>query len=302
MKIFNKLTTAFIVVSMTASASWLSTAFANTETANTCVGRMILQDGTSKDMNNIDEAAENTDVKKVIFNDSVTEIPAGACAGASNLEDVIIPNSVKKIGLAAFAETNLKTVVIPATVEEIKATAFAGIASLDTVVFLHGASDSFTVSAVTGNELPGNVHPTELFYGNEEASCAPQKVYTSSQAVVDALAKSDATVPVTLAKTEGVMNANIQSTDASREAMAGLAEYNSSLDSRLDVVNIAQDSNKSGKITVGYTFDNTYWSHEFNTTITDANVKLGIILYNIPKGTQVSKPMVFMTDEGGNEQ
>ena len=55
----------------------------------------------------------------VIIEDGVTSIGGGAFSECSNLQSVSIPDSIKKIGDAAFTYTHLTSVTIPASVTEI---------------------------------------------------------------------------------------------------------------------------------------------------------------------------------------
>lgn len=64
-------------------------------------------------------------VKKVIFPDGMTEIPAYACSRFWELEEVEIPESITKIGSLAFSECKtLRNVILPESIKSIENGAF----------------------------------------------------------------------------------------------------------------------------------------------------------------------------------
>ena len=73
-------------------------------------------------------------VEKVTLPEGLTEIPAAAFNGASNLKEVNIPTTVTKVGINSFAYAGLETLTVPATITEIGYGAFRGMANLETVV------------------------------------------------------------------------------------------------------------------------------------------------------------------------
>lgn len=74
-------------------------------------------------------------LKTVHLQEGLTEIRNGCFSGCSNLEEIVIPKTVKKIGFRAFADCRrLKRVIIPEGVKEIDWAAFAGCSSLEEIV------------------------------------------------------------------------------------------------------------------------------------------------------------------------
>lgn len=68
--------------------------------------------------------AGNTNIKKIIIQKGVTEIPDGAFQGCWALEEVQFPEGLKRIGAKAFNGTILQIVTLPSTLEYIGDEAF----------------------------------------------------------------------------------------------------------------------------------------------------------------------------------
>ena len=121
--------------------------------------------------------------------DNVTKICSDAFANCTNLLGVTIPDSVTKICSDAFINCiNLVGVTIPDSVKSIESGAFRGCSSLKTLTIPNIATiasnafegcivDTIIVSAVTGNELPGNIFsPDKIIaytgkYASEDGMC-----------------------------------------------------------------------------------------------------------------------------------
>lgn len=72
---------------------------------------------------------------KIVFDDSITEIPNDCFAGCTSLEEIVIPDAVVKIGKNAFSGcTGIKKLVLPASLKEIGESAFNGCSSIETIV------------------------------------------------------------------------------------------------------------------------------------------------------------------------
>ena len=78
-------------------------------------------------------AFKNSAVETVVLEEGLTEIPAAAFNGATNLTSVNIPSSVTSIGVNALRSTALTELTIPATVTNIGYGAFRDMDSLTTV-------------------------------------------------------------------------------------------------------------------------------------------------------------------------
>ena len=94
----------------------------------------------------------------------MTEIGAYAYANNSSLsgKEVVIPDTVTKIGYAAFYKTNITKVVIPASVTEIDEYAFANCPNLETVIFLCDLKEIapytfYESTALTNVQIPASV-------------------------------------------------------------------------------------------------------------------------------------------------
>ena len=70
---------------------------------------------------------------------NITELPSRAFYESTNVENLILPNTLTTIGYYEFSESKLQTVVIPASVETIKIQAFSYCKSLETVTFGKGS-------------------------------------------------------------------------------------------------------------------------------------------------------------------
>lgn len=68
--------------------------------------------------------------------DGVHEISSTAFLDNRCLEEVVLPDSVERIGFKAFCESDIKKVIIPASVKELPEKSFFNCRQLDTVVFL----------------------------------------------------------------------------------------------------------------------------------------------------------------------
>lgn len=69
---------------------------------------------------------EGSGIETVIFEDGTEVIPARICKNASNLKNIILPDSVNIIGDNAFAGTSISSVTFPESITEIQSGAFGG--------------------------------------------------------------------------------------------------------------------------------------------------------------------------------
>ena len=108
---------------------------------------------------------------------NITALPSLAFNKSTNVENLILPNTLVTIGKSMFYQSKLKTVVIPANVTTIGGSAFENCSSLATVTFEKGSqlktiaggyygafSDCKTLKAI---EIPASVETIEAsaFYG-----------------------------------------------------------------------------------------------------------------------------------------
>ena len=88
----------------------------------------------SEDKKTLEECT-NKKIAEVVIPNSVTKIGNSAFSGCTSLTSIVLPDSVKKIGNAAFYDcTSLTSVVIPDSVTEIGWGAFENCTGLTSVV------------------------------------------------------------------------------------------------------------------------------------------------------------------------
>ena len=68
----------------------------------------------------------NTNVEEVILPSSVRELECEAFRWCENLKTIILPEGLETIGVSSFRETGIKEIVIPKSVKRIEAMAFSG--------------------------------------------------------------------------------------------------------------------------------------------------------------------------------
>ena len=76
-----------------------------------------------------------TELEEVVLPESVTEIPARAFAGCTSLEDITLPESCTVIKSMAFAQAGLRDIVIKGELAEVQQFAFAECNNLATVTY-----------------------------------------------------------------------------------------------------------------------------------------------------------------------
>lgn len=77
---------------------------------------------------------DGSGIETVIFEDGTEVIPARICKNASNLKNIILPDSVNIIGESAFAGTSISSVTFPENVNEIQSGAFSGCEQLKEIM------------------------------------------------------------------------------------------------------------------------------------------------------------------------
>ena len=80
-------------------------------------------------------AFKGSAVTSVVLEEGMTELPAAAFNGATNLTSVTIPSTLTTVGVNAFRSTALTELTIPATLTNIAYGAFRDMTSLETVTF-----------------------------------------------------------------------------------------------------------------------------------------------------------------------
>ena len=89
-------------------------------------------------------------VQNIVMNNNVKHIDDLAFAGAIDLHEINLPNSIEKIGMFSFVLTNLFSVEIPSSVEEIGQGAFAFIGPID-----RNTEDNMTGYTLTNIKING---------------------------------------------------------------------------------------------------------------------------------------------------
>lgn len=88
------------------------------------------------------EFVYNTNIKKVIINEGITEIADQLFSGSSNLESISLPQSLEIIGSLQFKDCiSLKEIIIPPNVKEIKTMQFYGCSALSKVTLNEGLEE-----------------------------------------------------------------------------------------------------------------------------------------------------------------
>lgn len=89
---------------------------------------------TNKFLEDGDPNPVNIEIKKVVVEEGITSIGAGAFASLSGLEEVVMPNTVTEIGISAFSDCKaLETIKLPDVIVAIEEDAFAFCESLKSV-------------------------------------------------------------------------------------------------------------------------------------------------------------------------
>ena len=74
----------------------------------------------------IDQLRDRNDITKIILPEGLTEVCSDAFLRMSNLKEVVLPGTLKKIGYEAFAFSGITSITIPESVIEIESAAFNG--------------------------------------------------------------------------------------------------------------------------------------------------------------------------------
>jgi hypothetical protein len=133
----------------------------------TCVGSNYGDDGYDSVFCNSTTAVTSVEVA-----DGISDIGHFAFYEQSDLTNIVLPESIRRIGVAGFYGTGLKSIVFPPNLNEIYAYAFYGCTSLNceiefpqSLTFL--GESAFRESAICGDlTIPGGVKsiPTACFY------------------------------------------------------------------------------------------------------------------------------------------
>ncbi|MGO5113279.1 leucine-rich repeat protein, partial [Oscillospiraceae bacterium LCP25S3_E10] len=113
----------------------------------------VLDDGTASITKYIDNGSKTVDIPSTIDGYKVTEIGWSAFGNCTGLNNVTIPNSVKRIDYNAFIGcTGLKSVTIPNSVTEIAGSAFFGCTGLKSVTVDKNNKNYTSVDGVLFNK------------------------------------------------------------------------------------------------------------------------------------------------------
>lgn len=125
--------------------------------------------GTGNETGNI---ALITEIKIPEYIDGIkiTEIAPNAFSRCKNLETVVLPDSINKIGFTAFYEcTNLKKINIPASLMEMDSSAFEGCGSLVDIIVPYNITCltifDFDETAWYENQSDGYIYFNNILYG-----------------------------------------------------------------------------------------------------------------------------------------
>ena len=107
----------------------------------------------------IDKIEDRNDITKLILPEGLTELCRASLVKMSNLKEIVLPNTLKKIGFEALAFTGITSINIPESVVEIEGGAFNG-------------------TKLTSIHIPKNAKP----YGSIVAYCKSLKTITVDSA------------------------------------------------------------------------------------------------------------------------
>ena len=93
-----------------------------------------------------------TNLKTVIVSDKTLTLPDYAFANCNALEDIALPNALRKIGKYAFQNTAITSIVLPPYVSEIGVGVFSGCKNLDSVTIKSKILSSIGTQAFRGCE------------------------------------------------------------------------------------------------------------------------------------------------------
>ncbi len=156
-----------------------------------------------------------TDLNSVIIPDTVTSIGNGAFMGTS-LKLITIPDSVKKIGIGAFEEcSSLESITIPDSVTSIGNSAFSGCTSLESITILnpdckiydsrktiYNGIDEYRFNIYEGIYFNGTIYG----YANSTAQAYAEKYDCKFEALADE--------PTSTIKGDANLDSNVNIADA----------------------------------------------------------------------------------------
>ncbi|GEM_PF-4715793 len=106
--------------------------------------------------------AYNSSLKSISFPDTMIQINGHMCEECTELETVVLPAELEKIGSCAFSKTALESIVIPDSVSELGEFSFAYCDKATKIEIGKGVEELgkgafFGCTAVTSVDVPGNV-------------------------------------------------------------------------------------------------------------------------------------------------
>lgn len=122
-----------------------------------------IYNGNLRYFGNILLGVTDKNVTSVSLKPTTTEIHSDAFSGCTNLSDITLPQSVKRIGSYAFYNSGLTNIVIPHSVTQVGSVAFGRCLDLTSVTFENNSqletinSTMFTGSGITSIEIPNSV-------------------------------------------------------------------------------------------------------------------------------------------------
>lgn len=160
-----------------------------------------------------------TNLNSVIIPDTVTSIGNGAFSGTS-LKLITIPDSVKKIGIGVFREcSSLESITIPDSVTNIGENAFSGCSSLESITILnpdckiydsrktiYNGIDEYRFNIYDGIYFNGTIYG----YANSTAQAYAEKY----DCKFEALADEPTSEPTSTIKGDANLDSNVNIADA----------------------------------------------------------------------------------------
>lgn len=138
---------------------------------NSGLNNITIESGVTKIS---DTCFAGTNVKELILPQTIEKIGWQAFADCKNLKTVTLNEGLKCVGDLAFYSTNISEIIIPSTVTEIKESTFSKCSNLDKIKFEGDAPKEFLRMLQDTHFGAENVHFTIYYHKNASGFTSPQ--------------------------------------------------------------------------------------------------------------------------------